>query len=506
MLALSLAGCGGGSEPEASPAAEPPVSQTEAPAVESESDTAAPADLEEVTLEWYLAIPGVQKDADEVIAEASRMSKEKINANLNIHFMDFSNYGQQMQLLHSSNTVIDLMYTSNWTNDFYTDVSKGAYQELDFAKIQELAPNVIGGVSEAAWKAAEVDGKLYAIPNTQVQARWPSIMLMKKYVDKYSFDTSTVTEIQDFTPLFKEIADNEAGVYAIVMSRNTDVLGFYISKMGYEYFGAQNPLGVKLGDASLEVVNLYGTEAMRELLDTLREWYQMGAIREDAATVTDTVGEVANGMYASMFGVNNPDTLVNQARLWSVTLEELVMVPLSDPFLSTGSIVATMSAVGQNSKNAERVYMLYNMLYDEQDNSLIDLLSFGIEGKHYNRVAPDLIDVIPDSGYYVDCGWAYGNLFNNSRTDPTQPDWRPLGPQINDTAIISDMLGFSMNPEPIKSELAQISSVMDEFVPSLMTGSVDVEEYLAQLNDKLEKAGMETVRAEIQSQLDAWKG
>ena len=67
------------------------------------------------------------------------------------------------------------------------------------------------------------------------------------------------------------------------------------------------------------------------------------------------------------------------------------------------------------------------------------------------------------------------------------------------------MMGFSFNPEPVKNELAQISAVMDEFIPSLMTGSVDVESTLAQLNEKLDQAGAAKVQAEIQSQLDDWK-
>lgn len=463
-------------------------------------------ELEEVDLEWYLAVPNASmKDSAKVVEEFSKITKEEINANVNINFIDFGSYGQQMQMKLSANTVIDLMHTTNWTNDFYADVAKGAYQEIDFEKVKELAPNVIGGVPERAWDAAKIGGKLMAIPNTQVLARWPAIMLRTEYIDKYKFDVSTAKTINDFTPLLEQIAKNETGKYAIDVHKGLDILGFYISKMGYEYFGSTSPLGIKIGDPNLTVVNLYETPEMKDFLNTLREWYNKGIIRKDALTVTDVAGEMANGMFASMFAVNNPDTLVNQSRIWGCKPEDLTMVPLSDPFLATGSIVATMTAIGQTSKNADRVLMLYNMMYSDTDTRLLNMLNYGLEGTHYKKVADDLVELIPDSGFYIDCGWAYGNIFNSFRTNPGQPAWRPAGPDINNKAIVSDMLGFSMDPAPIKSVIAQMSSVMGELSPALMTGTVDVDPALATLNEKLKKAGMDEAIVEIQKQMDTWK-
>lgn len=500
LSATVMTACSQGQE--STPSSEP----SQGTSKEASSEETQKEALPEVTLEWYLAVPNASmKDSEMVLAEFNKITKEEINANVNINFIDFGSYGQQMQMKLSSNATIDLMYTSNWTNDFYADVARGAYKELNYDKIKELAPNVVKGVPQGAWGAAKVGGKLYAIPNTQVLARWPAIMLKTEYIKKYNFDTSKVKSINDFTPLFEQIAQNEKGVYAIDVHKGVDILGFYISKMGYEYFGSTSPLGVKIGDPDLKVVNLYETPEMKSLLDTLREWYNKGIIRKDAATVTDTDGEKANGMYASMFGVNNPDTLVNQSRLWNCKPEDLTMVPLSDPFLATGSIVATMTSIGQASKNEERAYMLYNMMYDDNDSRLLNLLNYGVEGTHYTKVSDDLIELIPDSGFFIDCGWAYGNIFNSFRTNPEQPAWRPAGPDINNNAIVSDMLGFNMDPTTVKSELAQISSVMGELTPGLMTGSADVEPALAQLNEKLNKAGLDTVIKDVQAQIDAWK-
>jgi putative aldouronate transport system substrate-binding protein len=77
--------------------------------------------------------------------------------------------------------------------------------------------------------------------------------------------------------------------------------------------------------------------------------------------------------------------------------------------------------------------------------------------------------------------------------------------KINMEAAPSPLLGFSFNPEPVNSELAQCKSVVDEFLPGLENGAVDPSALLPQFLDKLEKAGASRLIAEMQKQIDAWK-
>lgn len=54
------------------------------------------------------------------------------------------------------------------------------------------------------------------------------------------------------------------------------------------------------------------------------------------------------------------------------------------------------------------------------------------------------------------------------------------------------------------NELAALGTVSDEYLMSLVTGSVDVDKTLAEFNEKLYKAGLQKVIDEKQAQLDAW--
>lgn len=501
LLVSSFAGCSN-TEPAT-------LKESDEPAKEAKSDDKADeAKPEEkaktVELEWYLG-GTPQEDQDKVFAAINDILVDEINVKVNFNFIDFGQYGDQMQILMSSGSKIDLMFTSNWANNFYSDVSKGAYQPIDFEMVKEFGPNIMAQVPEGAWDAARVGGKLMAIPNVQVLARWPSILIQNKFADKYSFDLTSVDSLDAFTPLLQNIADNEEGVYPIDVRGNSGILSFYTSKLGLEYFSESNPLGIRIDDGNLEIINLYETDEMKGFLDILRSWYNSGIIRKDAASVTDVTAEKQNGSIAAIFAVNNPDTVVNQAKLFGVTPEELTMVPLSDPYLSTSSVVATMTAINVNSENPEACIKVLNKFFDAEDPRCLNLMSYGLEGTHHNVVGDNVIEVIPNSGYYIDCGWEYGCLFNSYKTSETQPDWRPAGPDINSTAVVSPIMGFSFSPDPVKNELAEIAAIMDEYMPALLTGSVDVEAELPKLNEKLANANLDKVKAEIQSQLDAWK-
>jgi putative aldouronate transport system substrate-binding protein len=139
------------------------------------------------------------------------------------------------------------------------------------------------------------------------------------------------------------------------------------------------------------------------------------------------------------------------------------------------------------------------------DPELFNLMSYGIEGKHYTKVSDGLIKKIDNAGYWMDSGWEYGNMFNSFRTSSTQPKWYPAGPDKNTAAIPSKLLGFSFDPSNVKSELAQTASVVDEFYAGLITGIADPDTTLPTMNAKLKKAGLDNILAEMQKQIDAWK-
>lgn len=132
------------------------------------------------------------------------------------------------------------------------------------------------------------------------------------------------------------------------------------------------------------------------------------------------------------------------------------------------------------------------------------MLTYGIEDRHYTKIDDTFIKFTADSAYFPNTDWVFGNITNGYLPEGTPANKFELTKQVNDSAIVTPYYGFVFNPEPVKTEMANIGALVDEYSPGLDTGTVDPGEYLPIFQDELKKAGVDKVLAEEQKQLDEW--
>ena len=58
--------------------------------------------------------------------------------------------------------------------------------------------------------------------------------------------------------------------------------------------------------------------------------------------------------------------------------------------------------------------------------------------------------------------------------------------------------------EPVATQIAQCSAVVEEYLPARNCGAVEVDSTLEAFNAALTDAGVDQIIAEMQSQIDAW--
>ena len=75
---------------------------------------------------------------------------------------------------------------------------------------------------------------------------------------------------------------------------------------------------------------------------------------------------------------------------------------------------------------------------------------------------------------------------------------------FNDNAMKSKALGFTFDNSEYSSEFSALTNVYDEYSKQLMYGFIDPETGIAEMEAKLEAAGLETYIAAKQEALDAW--
>ena len=489
-----LSGCGNGAE---TPSNENEQQEEQNTEKQNEENTEGSDTLEPVNLTWLLRIPE-QTDGQEVLDAVNEILKEDINATLDIQFIDPVAYPEKTKLKISSEEEFDLMFTASGYS-FYDYASKGAFVPLE-DYLAEYAPGTMELIPESFWDAVTIDGHIYAVPNYQITARQTSFTVRKELVEKYDFDLSSLKTVEDMEPILATLKENEDVQYIMA----APALAYFdtMNYLGLECITTEaTPGAIKKGEDNYTVINQFEDEDFVQLVHTLKDFEQKGYINKDGALVEDWTELQKNGEgLCGVMANYKPGIEAEELARYGY---ENVHTKVTEPYITTSSILGTLTAVSRTSKNPERAVML---IEDVNTNpELYNTLVYGIEGEHYNKVEENRIEQITDSGYATNVPWMIGNTFNGYLMGDTDESVYEQTKELNETADASRILGFSFNPEKLQSEIAQCKTITDEYLKGLAWGLYDdVDATLQQMNDELRAAGMDNIIAEMQTQLDAW--
>ena len=65
-------------------------------------------------------------------------------------------------------------------------------------------------------------------------------------------------------------------------------------------------------------------------------------------------------------------------------------------------------------------------------------------------------------------------------------------------------MGFTFDPANVTDEITACTNVVSQYYNTIVLGLEDTETLLAQFREELHNAGIDTIIAEKQAQLDAW--
>lgn len=458
----------------------------------------AASDLEPVELTWLLRIPE-QADGQEVLDEVNKILQEKINATLNIEFIDPVAYPEKTKLKITSGEEFDIMFTSAGYG-FYDYASKGAFLPLD-ELLAEYAPETYAQIPESFWNATRVNGDIYAIPNYQIVARQPSLVFRKELVEKYGLELDGITTIEGMEPVLQTLKENETDkqfIFFPPVLNHMDTMTY----LGLEGIGADGTPGcIEIDGSDLTVSNQYESDAFVGLVNTLKAYEEAGYINKDLSLIQDITEQQKNGDILCMaFNTYKPGVEIEESVRYGY---ENVYQQVTEPYTNTSSILGTLQAVSATSKNPERAMMFLELI--NTDPELYNLIVYGLEGKHYTLNEDGTVAKVADAGYNTNVPWMIGNTFNGYRQSGTEEDVYEKTQEMNENSRASRIMGFSFNPEPVKAEISQCQTVTDKYLPGFRFGMYDdVEGTLKTFNDELRAAGMDAIIAEKQAQLDAW--
>lgn len=466
--------------------------------------TQANASGEEVVeLIWY-QIGDSQKDVDMVIDKVNEYTAEKIGVKLKVISIGWGDYNQKMQVVINTGDKWDMCFTCSWANDYLQNVNKGAFLQLD-EYLKNEGKEMYEVIDDRFWKAAQVDGAIYGVPNEKEIGSMPMWVFTKEYVDKYDIPYQDIHTLEDLEPWLALIKEKEPEVVPMYLTRDYTA-PTYMDKI-------QDPVGIEFGDETLTVKNVFETEKMKETLATMRKYYLAGYINKDAATTTDDKS-------IKRF-VTKGDGQPYAELIWGKDLGyEVVASEIMDTQVTNISARGSLTAINKNSEHPEKAIQFLNLV--NTDEYLRNLLNYGIEGVHWDKaeVSEEEKKAAEGKAYAYDFKiklneekrkdysvpyWVQGGLFNTYVLENEPLDKWATFKEFNDASAEAPSFGFDFDLAPVSTQVAGFRNILDEFGKSLYTGSVDPDEYLPQVLKKLEATGINEVIAEMQRQIDEWK-
>lgn len=457
------------------------------------SDELSDDEREPYEIVWYY-VGEVPEDLRSVNDKVNEYLTEKINATVVMNPMEWGPFYLRMKSLSAAGEKYDLRWIGD--SDYQTAVSKGALLALD-GLLDKYAPKTKEILDSYYIAGAQINNTLYAIPANKDVAASSMLFCRKDIVDKYNMDLSEVKTFGDMWPFFEIVRENEPEMYAFQIAGSSNPW----SLSGFDAIGGNGVVGF-VPDREDEVVNLYATDLFKESADMARDMKARGFIRNDYIYEDNiSVTLRREGKIFSFADSGNPGKLdeVNASENY-----EYVGIAIDEPVITTSSCEGSMMAIPYTCENPIRVMKFIELL--NTDEYLNNLINYGIEGVHYDKLSDNRIKLREESGYgSASMQWIFGNTFINYLTENEAEDKFEKLKEYNETAKKSRYLGFVPDLEAVRVELSACKNVLNEYKVSLICGAVESDTVMEAFLDKLDKAGINIVRDEVQRQYDKWK-
>ncbi len=469
---------------------------------------------DEATVIFRMTGPGKQSDA-ELVWETFNQELESYLPGTTVEFQVIppAEYADRWKLSLSAGEQLDIA-GRYWMQNLDVEVAKGAFLKLDDL-LNEWGPDIKKNMPD--WvlaKGMTADG-IYEIPCYQIMVgmryaiRFPAD-LAERYgmkavtaeMEKHEFMTQEDWDLLD--PYFaKAKADGD-------LRKGVGTPMAWLWGKGLESIG--RGAAIEFKGTPVRVFNKYDTEYFRAMIRTMARWYEEGYIRKDVLAMDNPRVDDGkpDGTIAWVHGTMGEEL---QSQLDSTRYGYPIVVYSVQGYEVAGyAHSATNLGIPSTAKYPERAMQVMNLLQSEAGSDLFNMLTWGLEGKHYNvlREEPKKIETIGYAGQgnsdspYGLWKWAFGNTRFSWITQAERDDYIENWIKINESAVPSQLMGWVPDPNPTKTEEAQIKAVEDEFVNTLSYGALGdgweatYEEFLR----KLKAAGIDKVVKEYQSQID----
>lgn len=445
---------------------------------------------------WTYGLTATSDECAAVAEAISEITREKIGVEIElVRNAD----GEKLNLALTSGEKLDLVNFHTFPGGLSTLVNNGMATPLEDL-VAEYGQGALEMIDASLLPCGIVNGTLYSLPDMKDFATAYGIAMRKDVLDEIGVDPAEIQTWDDIHDVLVKVKEAKPEMYPIVPTWGG---GGMQKAIPYDNLGTGflDALGVleNVFDGSTTVVNLYETDAYRELCERMYQWNQEGLVMADATTSNES--NLCASVGFSDYDNDSPAKLTQLRNDWG---QEAVIIRTVEPYMSSNAGGSSFF-IPSESKYPEKAMELWNLMYT--DPEIATLFAYGIEGVNYTYAddKKEHVAFVEGSTYDLQ-DWAWPNSWITPVQDGDDVDkWDQLK-SFCDNAAVSPALGFTFDSTMVMNEITACNNVIAKYEVGLRWGVLDPEEALPQFNDELKAAGLETIIAEKQAQLDAFLG
>lgn len=282
-----LSGCGGKGEENVNVSQEASAPKDEnnytgvsgnTPVVDGEIDTS-----KFVTVKMLVLGDPPAGGADKVMLEKlNPILEEKMNANLEITWIEWNNYDTKYQMELVSGTPYDLIFTSSTWLNLWDNVSKGAFMDMT-DMLPYYAPQLWNDTKEEEWDQCKYNGKIYALPeHRRWQLSTPGFAYRLDWAKEFGLDK--VDSLETFEQYCDGILENKPGVIPFNAPASVNSAEFYTlwinQNMDYIFgpgtVGSAAPTANKSLEECWTVASPVFDDGFMDFAKKMKEWGDKG--------------------------------------------------------------------------------------------------------------------------------------------------------------------------------------------------------------------------------------
>ncbi|MDO3411923.1 ABC transporter substrate-binding protein [Saccharibacillus sp. CPCC 101409] len=465
------------------------------------------------TIVWQYPTPGNLGSGFQEVEDAFNAMLEKdVGARVKFEPVGLSESTKKASLAVASGEPLDIMLTA--FTSLGPSVDSGMIVPLD--DLLEQQGKDIKEQAGVLLDGAKYDSKTYGVPPVYIKGNTYGYLARTDLLQKYNItiDPEKKYTMDDLDEIFAKVKAGEGKDFYTTIPWNTTQDPLNNSYIEYDKVTGSLAAGVLMlnrGFDDTTVSNLFATDEYATYVNKMYDWAKKGYISSDAAITKQSPDSLlATKKYLGMFYWNDRLSASSKSAASGI---EFTGIPMIEPYVSNNGGQGIMWNITSSSQHPEKAMEVLNYIYKNKDAAW--LLQFGLEGKSYKVLeqtdeGTSIEFMDPDTSklpYYQGYG-IYGNRLQWPVVSPEPINKNKVLKEDDDNipqSRYSPALGYSFKQASVSSEIAAVSTVIEQYTPAFNSGALEPSKSLPEFLNALKSAGIDKIIQENQKQLDEWK-